>query len=259
MKLTLHAADDRLVLVFDDHEEARGFFGTAAAQHGFLIHLEQRLKQFQRIRLDARAEPSWSFSCTAEVVQLFPGPSIGTAFQLRDWDAVAFDRSFEAGAPDTDDETSDGDDMPAGYHKEGEHGRSPLFRIKQLNPNDRFRLATRANRIERQILVRDTSPHVLMGLLSHPQLEDKEVLELVKSTHSSSGIMKRVSDNRKWMMNPEIRFHVVRSPKTPPQDAIKHLEALRTRELGTLAKGASREVLKKAALKVYLKRIGKAP
>ncbi|MEM6455444.1 MAG: hypothetical protein AAF772_10150 [Acidobacteriota bacterium] len=137
---------------------------------------------------------------------------------------------------------------------------SPMFRIKKMNPNERFRLAMRASRTERQILIRDSAPQVLLGLLSHPQLEDQEVLDVAKSRYASAGVLQRIADNGKWMGNPEIRLTIVKNPKTAPQVALKFLPQLRTNELRPLARGdGAREALRKAALKLYLGRIGKPP
>jgi hypothetical protein len=134
-------------------------------------------------------------------------------------------------------------------------GVSPAFRIRKMDPNQRFRLAVKASRPERAILLRDNSPQVLLGLLAHPRIEDTEVKAIVESAFSTGAIMKRVAANRKWMSNAEIQLAVVRSPKTPPPLAIKLLPSLRTSDLRILAKGSmSREAIRRAALRVYLQR-----
>lgn len=265
MKIILNPDDEVLQLAFTTPEEAGAFFAEAQQQQGFFLHLGHKLKQFTRLRIEASAPPAFAFSCQAEVVQLFPGPgTFGTAFQLRGWDGEqdeALSRALagQDAAPAGEGE-ADPDDAADSGREPSEFDRSPIFRIKAMKQNDRFRLATKASRTERQILLRDTAPQVLLGLLAHPRLEDKEVLEIVKSSHASSGVMQRIADSRKWMMNPEIRFAVVRSPKTPPQKAIKHLDSLRTRELRVMAKiGSAREVVRRAALRIYLKRTGNHP
>jgi len=256
VRIVLRPADDAIDLHFDDRTAAEGFFRDVRRQNGFFVHLEHKLKQFQRLEVRAAA-PDFRFDFTAEVVQLFPGPAtFGTAFQLCGWDdqrEAALERALAGEAEEPGDE-------PERQRVLSDSELSPMFKIKKMNVTQRFQLAMKASRIERQILVRDTSPQVLLGLLSHPRIEDKEVLEVVKSNYASSGILQRVGENRKWMQNPEIRLAVVRSPKTPPQLAMKHLDSLRTRELGTMAKGSwVRESLRKAALKLYMRRIGRPP
>jgi len=132
------------------------------------------------------------------------------------------------------------------------------MREMEGDPQQKARVAMRASRAERQILMRDHNAEVLNALLNHPRIEEGEVLEVVKSPHTNSAIMKRVADNKKWMGNQDIRIAVVRSPKTPTPLAIKHLPALPITELQTLSKmGNAREVLRKEALKLYLQRRGK--
>ena len=72
--------------------------------------------------------------------------------------------------------------------------------------------------------------------------------------------MQRVAENRKWMANPELRLAIVRSTKTSFTLAQKLLPNLRTEHLRKLAKmGNAREILRKAALRIYLERSSKRP
>lgn len=239
MKTTLGTGGDTLDLGFESLEEARQFFGEARKQSSFFLQLEAELKQFHPIRVTASGPQGFRFRFATEVMQVFPrGDTFGTAFGFvpdskRD---TELDRKLES--PDDDPNVS------------------PAFRIRKMNPNEKFRLAVKASRAERQLLIRDSSPQVLLGLLSHPQIEDNEVKTIVSSNYASGAILQRVSENRKWMSNPEIQLAVVRSPKTPPPLALKLLPSLRTTDLQVLAKGSmSRESIRRAALKIYLQRI----
>lgn len=260
MRLTLRAEDLELDLTFDSPDALLGFFDDAERQQGFMLHLERQLKQFARVTITAQTGDR-QFRCEAEVMQLFTGAgTFGTAFRLCDWHAdrrAALERAVR-GEPDPPAPTTGQRPFAtAGEQARSEAHRSPIFRIKAMNPTERFQLAMKASRNERQILLRDSSPQVLMGLLSHPRLEDKEVLEIIKSNYASAGILQRVAESKKWMSNAEVRVFIVRNPKTPAPIAIKHLPSLRTSELQAMAKGSwCRESLRKAALKIYMKRTG---
>ena len=277
MRLTLRADDLELDLTFETPEAMLRFFADAEQQQGFMLHLERQLKQFAQVKVTARGgDASTPFVCTAEVMQLFTGAgTFGTAFRLCDWgedQKAALDRAASGQAPPSKTPPGRSARGPSARGASGSNSRSqatpgeaaaaaaqrsPIFRIKAMNPTQRFQLAMKASRPERQILLRDPSPQVLMGLLSHPRLEDKEVLEIIKSNYASAGILQRVAENKKWMGNAEIRVFIVRNPKTPAPIAIKHLPSLRTSELQAMAKGAwCRESLRKQALKVYMKRTG---
>jgi len=242
MDTLLQEQSASITLDFADLGEAEKFFEEVRQQSGFFLQLEVELKQFQRFAVVATA-PGLRFRFEAEVVQVFPAAGgYGSAFQLCDW-TPAKERELERRLKDGE---------------EHESVVSPAFRIKKMDPNQKFILATKASRAERQILLRESSPQVLLGLLAHPRLEDREVKAIVESNAATAAIMKRVANNRKWMSNPEIHLAVVRSPKTPPPLAIKHLPTLRTPDLQILAKGAAgRDNVRRAALRVYLQRIGR--
>ena len=254
MKATLRAAEGLVTLEFDAVADVESFFAEVKEQTGFFLQLDRELKQYQKLTFDATAPPSFEFSFEAEVLQVFPGADgCGTAFRL----------CWQPGQSQLLDDRLKGRPAKGGVAAPGvaqeEHAavQSPLFKIKNMNPNERFMLATKASRTERQILLRDTSPQVLLGLLSHPRLETKEVLELVKSTHATGAMMDRIAGNRKWMSNPEVQVAVAKSPKTSPPLAIKLLETLRVPDLRQMAKSSSvREQVRRAALRVYLKRTG---
>ena len=248
MKTTLQVAEKLVTLEFEAVAEVEKFFADVKAQAGFYIQLNREFKQYQRLTFSALAPPRFEFSFEAEVIQVVPGATgWGTAFQLcwRPGQSEDLDRKLKGRASGN------------GAEDEDASINSPLFKIRNMNPNERFRLATKASRTERQILLRDTSPQVLLGLLAHPRLETKEVLELVKSTHATAAMMERVAGNHKWMSNPEVQLAIIKSPKTGPPLAIKLLDNARIQDLRMLAKSSSvREQVRRAALRVYLKRSG---
>lgn len=239
MRSKLREEADALELTFDSLEDLRAFLSEATAQSSFFLPLPRQLKQFHRLQVSVAGPKGFRLGFETEVMQVFPqGETYGTAFGFSTSPQLETEirRKLEAS-----------DDDP---------NVSPSFRIRAMDPNERFRLATRASRIERKILLRDPSPQVLLGLLSHPQIEDNEVKTIVSSNYASGAILQRVSGNRKWMSNSEIQLAVVRSPKTPPPLALKLLPSLRTTDLQVLAKGSmSRESIRRAALKIYLQRI----
>ncbi len=238
MKTKLGADGATLDLGFDSLEEARDFFAEARKQSSFFLPMETELKQFHPVRVTAGGPKGFRFRFDTEVMQVFPrSDSFGTAFGF---------------APDPKRDA----ELERKLGSSDDPNVSPAFKIRQMNPNEKFRLAVKASRAERQILLRDSSPQVLLGLLSHPQIEDNEVKTIVSSNYASGAILQRVSENRKWMSNAEIQLAVVRSPKTPPPLALKLLPSLRTTDLQVLAKGSmSRETIRRAALKIYLQRI----
>ena len=247
MRSEFQPDESALRLEFDEPAEIERFFGEASSNQGFLLDLEQPPRQYQTFQCVASGPDGFRFTFEAEAIQVFPRlGGVGAAFQLRAWTELK-QRELErrlASATQEEDASE-------------QAGVSPIFKIKSMNPKQKARLAMTGSRSERQILMRDHNAEVLAALLNHPRVEEAEILEVVKSPHSTSAIMKRVADNKKWMQNADIRVAVVRSPKTPTPLAVKYLASLPTTELQTLAKmGNAREVLRKEALRLYLQRMG---
>ncbi len=253
MKATLQATEDLITLEFDAVTEVEKFFAETKEQTGFFLQLDRELKQYLKLTFTASVPPRFEFSFEAEVLQVFPGPNgCGTAFRLcwQPGQSEELDRKLK-GRP------AAGGGERGVAQEDHDAVSSPLFKIKKMNPNERFILATKASRTERQILLRDTSPQVLLGLLAHPQIETKEVLTLVKSAYATGAMMDRIAGNRKWMSNPEVQVAIAKSNKTSPLLAIKLLDTLRVPDLRIMARSSAvREQVRKAALRVYLKRSG---
>lgn len=235
----------KLELAFEDREAARRFFDDARAQRGFMVAVPDRPRQFATFSVKASDPGGLKVAFEARAVQVFErGGAPSVAFVLVDW-GPANDAELEralATAPA----------QPASADETEHTGASPAFRIRELDPGAKQRLAMKADRAERQILCRDPSPPVLLALLSNPRLEADEVLVIVKSTHATGGILERVAAERRWMQSPEIRTAVVRNPKTPTPLAVRLLDTLPLTELRDMAKmGSIREDVRRAAFRVY--------
>ncbi len=222
---------------------------TAREQGGFMLGLSARPEPFLVYRINFTTERGFNFSCQVKVLQIFEkGGLITTAFQLEGW---AQSKELELQRKLKEAVTTAGDG-----EGEGEvYGRAPIYRIKKLDLGEKMQLAMKADRNERKILCRDNSAQVLLSLLTNPRIQGSDVLQIVKSTHASSGVLQRVAQDRRWTSNSEIQSAIVRNPKTPTPIAIRLLEVVPTRELREMAKmGSMRENVRRAAFRVYTKR-----
>ena len=230
-------------------DDAIAFIEEAKTNHGFMIPLSDRPEPFSTFTFRLCASGGFGLGFDAKLLQFLeaPGGSPQGAFQLLDWD-VAKDQEMARKAA-----AARAGDGPA---PEGEtRGASPIFRIQKMDPGERARLALRADRAERQILCRDTTPQVLLNMLSNPRVEAQNVLAIVKSTYANGGLLQRIAKDRRWASNAEILTAIVRNPKTPTPIAVRLLEHVPTRELRQMARmGALRENVRSAAFRAYNKR-----
>ena len=272
MKVTLDPSRTTLRLDFETVEALRTFAADWLAKQGCLVRLSEPLKLWTQLDVELRQAGAARLSVEARVLQVFGGGTGGFATALQATDAAPLERfaadrqvaegvtsTPPAGAPngpDTPGERGAGPAATTGGGGAGEmQGASPVFRIRQMNVSEKMRLASKASRGERQILLRDGSPQVLMGLLANPRIEDKEVLALAKSTSASGGVLQRIAKDRRWSGNYEIRLALVKNPQTPTPLALKFLETLREPDLRVLAKGSMvREAIRGAALRKVARR-----
>ncbi|MBI2567235.1 MAG: hypothetical protein HYV63_09420 [Candidatus Schekmanbacteria bacterium] len=262
MELAASIQGSSLVLAALPEAQGRELAAALAAAAGaFLAVTAQLPRQFDVFTLAGEAAPGGAGAAPAiqvQVLQILGRASGGhrTAYQIADWDAsllAAVARLVTRPAADSGaaEELSSGEEISGGEWA----GLPPVYRMKELNVSEKVRLAMKATRSERQVLIRDNSPQVYNSLLSNPRIEDLEVLAIVRSPYVSSGILQRVADTRQWISNYDIQLAIVRNPKTPAPLALRLLETLRPADLAQLAKGgAARDNLRQAALRLHLAR-----
>jgi hypothetical protein len=255
MKITLDGSGARLRLDFEDADALGSFVDRWKTKQGFLVRLSEPLKLWTELTVELRQEGTSRLAAEARVVQVFGGGEGGFATAFQATEPEALDRVATDPSKTMDRDTS----APPGATSTTSGGEtlgvSPAFKIRQMNVSEKMRLASKATRGERQILLRDNSPQVLMGLLANPRIEDKEVLALAKSSAASSGVLQRIAKDRRWSANYEIRLSLVKNPQTPTPLALRMLDTLREKDLRVLAKGSTvREAIRGAALRKVIKR-----
>ncbi len=128
-------------------------------------------------------------------------------------------------------------------------------KLRRMNPNERSRLAGRANKITRSLLIRDIEPQVIMFLLKNPRITRAEVVEISKSPRIGYQAVKIILGNKTWSQSEEIRYNLVQNPKTPLPDALKLIPGLNMKHLRELAKNHNlKQRIKQSALRLVLER-----
>ncbi len=255
MRVTLDGAGPTLRLDFDSDRTLRAFAADWRAKEGCLVRLFESMRLWTSLTVELRQGGARRLAVEARVVQVFGGGTGGFATALEATEPGTLEEFLRGEGPPGQEPATDVP-IAADAAADGEMlGASPAFRIRQMNVSAKIRLASRATLSERRILLRDSSPQVLMGLLANPRIEDKEVLALAKSSAASSGVLQRIAKDRRWSTNYEIRLTLVKNPQTPTPLALHMLESLRERDLRAMAKGSTvREAIRAAALRKIIKR-----
>ncbi|HVS61914.1 MAG TPA: hypothetical protein VMT85_00295 [Thermoanaerobaculia bacterium] len=251
---TLDLARSLLELRFDDPQELQAFLERARIGRS-IVRLEQRLDEGVEIDLVLQSDGTrWVVPARVQQVFRSGADRFGIMLEVLSWDTqptVALSASQTAPPADGEPEPQA---EPAADAAETT-GTSVQFEIRALNPSQRALLATKANRTQRQILLRESSPQVQMALLNNPHIEPKEILELAKNSQTVAPVLQRIAGEQRYLQSHEIRVALVKHPNTPTPLALRMIEGMRTQDLRVLAKGqAVREAVRGAALRAYLRR-----
>ncbi len=132
-----------------------------------------------------------------------------------------------------------------------------LEKLRSMNPNERARLAKQANHTVRSMLIRDTESTVLYFLLQNPQITRREVLEISKLNTLDYHTVQSILANPQWAASEELRYNLVRNPKTPLPTALKLVHNLDMKNLRELAKDwGMKTPIKQLALRLVVQRGG---
>lgn len=260
MRSSYDPATSRLELAFETGEELESFVAAMERDLGFMAQLGEQLPLHHPVDV-ALTSAAGTGEMRARVAQVFDrgAGEYGTAFLVEDAAAARRLLRLPPAAREGGAEAPEEAPEPADPRTSGEMmGTSPIHRIKQMNPNQRAMLAMKASRTERRILLRDKSPQVLQNLLNNPRIDAEEILQIARSSHVVAPILQRIAGDARWSNNQEILAVIARHPKTPSVFASRLLPSLRTSDLRIMAKMSSglREMVRKAALREYMKRTG---
>lgn len=266
MQVRLDPDGQLLTLAFSDFEGARSYLQEARSNEGLLVSFGSKLPQYQvfevGVELDGRVHEA--FRAYVVRVTESEGGAFAIAMVLQDWDREREGEllcRLEKGGEEPEtvqaEKAASQDAEDAGVSEM--RGVAAVHKIREMNMGQKAILAQKAGRPERQVLLRDTAPQVLQGLMANPRIEAKEILQIAKSTYATGVILQRIAGDSRWGKNQEVVAAIVRNPKSPSLMVSRMVDKLRTSDLRQMAKMSSglRETLRKAALREYMKRTGK--
>jgi hypothetical protein len=132
-------------------------------------------------------------------------------------------------------------------------GQSLLQRIQRLRAGEKLQLALRANREIRSILLRDPNKEVMLAVLDNPKITETEIELIARQKAIPVEILRTIAQRREWIRNYSIIHALVTNPKTPIAIALKHVHALRHRDLSILEKDRNISEPVRAAARRLLK------
>lgn len=137
--------------------------------------------------------------------------------------------------------------------------RNLSFKIRDMLPSEKIRLALIGDSAARAILVRDTNRMVAHAAVSSPRMSETEAVRIAHSKEVPDDVLRYIGNKRDWTRNYEIKRALVFNPKCPTGIAIKYISHMRESDLRNLARSRNVPIpIKTAATqRLQLKNKGK--
>ena len=114
--------------------------------------------------------------------------------------------------------------------------KSKYQEIKDLPVPEKVKLAMTGDKEARSILIRDSNKQVQEAVLNSPRITEAEIAAVANSRNVSDELLRKITFNREWMKNYQIRLGLVNNPKTPLPVALKIIGTLMISDLKRLSK-----------------------
>jgi hypothetical protein len=123
-----------------------------------------------------------------------------------------------------------------------------MQKIARMTVKARVQLALKGNREARNILRRDSSKSVILGVLGNPRITESEVEAISAMKTLPEEALRLIALNRQWIRNYPIIHNLVRNARTPVATSLPLLNRLFPKDLKSLAANRNvPEVLRKQA------------
>lgn len=124
--------------------------------------------------------------------------------------------------------------VPAAGEQDEDTGLSDA-QIRMLPLPVRLKLARKAGRSLRTILVRDPNPKVAVSVIKFNHVPDSEVELIANNRSVCEEVLAEIGSRREWVRKPLIVLSLVQNPRTPVALALKLVPRLSLRELRGLS------------------------
>ncbi|MGD8776187.1 MAG: hypothetical protein PVH57_09010 [Syntrophobacterales bacterium] len=139
--------------------------------------------------------------------------------------------------------------------REEKKTKSRYQEIKDMSVPEKIQLAMTGDKEARNILIKDSNKQVQEAVLNSPRITEMEIAAVANSRNVGDELLRKISMNRDWMKNYQVRVALVNNPKTPLTIGLKIVGTLMMADLKRLAKskGVS-NVLVGAAQRIVIKK-----
>jgi hypothetical protein len=142
-----------------------------------------------------------------------------------------------------------------GVNSSEEQRQSLRQKIPGMSTPDKFRLAIRANREVRSLLIHDPKRIIALAVLKNQRIDETEIVQYAQRKDLSEDVISAISKDPKWKKSYPMKLALVNNPKTPLSMSINLLDELQAKDLKLLARGKDvPPVLKQKAREIFHQR-----
>lgn len=107
-------------------------------------------------------------------------------------------------------------------------------KIARLSVGEKIRLASRANKEIRNLLLKDSNKQVVVTVVENPKLTDSEAELIAKSRQLPDEALRSIAKNREFTRNYNVVHALVTNPKTPAGISMGFLARIKEKDLALL-------------------------
>ncbi|MFC1850655.1 hypothetical protein ACFL27_10725 [candidate division CSSED10-310 bacterium] len=111
--------------------------------------------------------------------------------------------------------------------------------LMKLPFEERKRLASTATGESQLLLSYDPHMEVTESLLDNPYITSQSILNLVKRRNTPLKLLEKIAENKTWLAEYDLKFELIKNPRTPSYISLKLLRYLFRKELQSLARDVS--------------------
>lgn len=111
-----------------------------------------------------------------------------------------------------------------------------LQKIGAMTVSAKVKLAFKANKEARQLLLRDSNRIIVQAVLNSGRITDGEIIAMAQNPVTASEILRAIDKNREWVKNYQVQKALASNPKTPQAIAMRWVKTLRFGDLAGMAR-----------------------
>jgi TusA-related sulfurtransferase len=111
-----------------------------------------------------------------------------------------------------------------------------VAKISRMNVGEKIRIATRANKELRSLLIKDSNKQVIVSVVENPRLTESEAEAIARSRQLPEEALRSIAKNKEFTRSYKIIHALVENPKTPAGLALTFLARLKEKDLQLLDK-----------------------